>query len=117
MGSSAELHQICTIDEENDLGITLSRDFKFKTHIHKIVQKANRVLGDIKCTFKYLDPNIMYLLYTSLVHPHLDYAIIYGTLTWWTMRILLRRYKEGPLNLFHCLSNILIIKDYPFLIS
>ena len=74
MGSSAELHQICTIDEENDLGITLSRDFKFRTHIHKIVQKANRVLGDIKCTFKYLDPNIMYLLYTSLVHPHLDYA-------------------------------------------
>ena len=74
MGSSAELHQICTIDKENDLGITLSREFKFRTHIHKIVQKANRVLGDIKCTFKYLDPNIMHLLYTSLVRPHLDYA-------------------------------------------
>ena len=67
MGSSAELHQICTVDEENDLGIMFSRDFKFRSHIHKMVQKANKVLGVINRTFKYLDPNIMHLLYTSLV--------------------------------------------------
>ena len=74
MGSGAELHQICTVDEENDLGIMFSCDFKFRSHIHKMVQKANKVLGVINQTFKYLDPNIMCLLYTSLVHPHLDYA-------------------------------------------
>ena len=34
-GSSAELHQISTIDEENDLGITFSCDLKFTLHIHK----------------------------------------------------------------------------------
>ena len=74
MGSSAELHQICTVDEENDLGIMFSRDFKFRSHIHKILQKANKVLGVINRTYKYLDPNIMHLLYTGLVHPHLDYT-------------------------------------------
>ena len=42
MGSSTELHQISTINEENDLGITSSHDFKFRSHIHKIVQKANK---------------------------------------------------------------------------
>ena len=74
MGSGTALHQICTVDEENDLGIMFSRNFKFKSHIHKMVQKANKVLGVINRTFKYLDPNIMRLLYTSLVRPHLDYA-------------------------------------------
>ena len=39
-----------------------------------MVQKANKVLGVINRTFKYLDPYIMHLLYTSLVRPHLDYA-------------------------------------------
>ena len=74
MGSVAELHQICTVDEENDLGIMFSCNFKFRSHIHKMVKKANKVLGVINRTFKYLDPNIMCLLYTSLVRPHLDYA-------------------------------------------
>ena len=74
MGSSAELHQICTVDEENDLGIMFSCNFKFRSHIRKMVQKANKVLGVINRTFKYLDPNTMRLLYTSLVRPHLDYA-------------------------------------------
>ena len=74
MGSSTELHQISTINEENDLGITFRYDFKFKSHIHKIVQKANKSLGIIKCTFQYLEPDIMRLLYTNLVHPYLDYA-------------------------------------------
>ena len=51
-----------------------SCDFKFRSHIHKMVQKANKILGVINRIFKYLDPNIMRLLYTSLVRPHLDYA-------------------------------------------
>ena len=40
MGSSAELHQIYTVDGENNLGIMFSCNFKFRSHIHKMVQKA-----------------------------------------------------------------------------
>ena len=74
MGSGAELHQICTTNEEKDLGIIFSQDLKFRSHIHKITQSANRVLGVIYCTFKYCESIIMRNLYTSLVRPHLDYA-------------------------------------------
>ena len=34
MGSSAALHQVCTVDEENDLGTMFSHNFKFRTHVH-----------------------------------------------------------------------------------
>ena len=46
MGTSTELHQIwfSMINEENDLGITFTCDFKFSSHIYKIAQKANMVL-------------------------------------------------------------------------
>ena len=108
MGSSTELHQISTINEENDLDITFSDDFKFRSHIHKIVQKANKILVIIKHTFKYLEPDIMRLLYTSLVRPHLDYASVYGTPICWKTRVLLRRYKGGLPNLFHHLNTIFL---------
>ena len=39
--------------------ITFTRDFKFRLHIYKIAQKTNKVLGIMKRTFKYLEPNIM----------------------------------------------------------
>ena len=61
MGTSTELHQISTINQENDLGITFTSNFKFRSHIYK---KANKVLGlFFKHTFKYLEPNIMRSVY------------------------------------------------------
>jgi hypothetical protein len=39
-----------------------------------MINKANRVLGMIKHTFKYLDKNSLKLLFTSLVRPQLEYA-------------------------------------------
>ena len=56
------------ISKENDLGITFTYDFKFRSHVYKIAQKANNVLGIIKHTFKYLEPNIMHL---TVWNPHL----------------------------------------------
>ena len=56
------------INEENDLCITFTRDFKFRSHIYKIAQKGNKVLVIIKCTFKYLEPNIMRLLYGTPIY-------------------------------------------------
>ena len=44
MGISTELHQIRTISEENDLGISFTCNFKFRSHIYEIAQKANKVL-------------------------------------------------------------------------
>ena len=46
---------------------------KFGDHINKIiVHKANRLLGVIKRTFSYLESQMLRLLYTTLIRPHLD---------------------------------------------
>ena len=60
--------------KEKDLGVFLTDDLKWKTHIDYACSKANKKLGVIKHTFKHLDVNSMKLLYTSLVRPILEYA-------------------------------------------
>ena len=62
-------------DEEKDLGIQVSKNFKFSNHVSKIAAKANSVLGRIRRTFTYFDIENVRLLYTSLVRPHLEYGV------------------------------------------
>jgi len=47
-------HPITIVNSERDLGVTFDSNLKFTDHINQIVQKANCVLGLIKCTFIYL---------------------------------------------------------------
>ena len=60
--------------EEKDLGVWVSNDLKFSTHVAKSVNKANQVLGLIRRSFTYLDCQLMRLLFTALVRPHLEYG-------------------------------------------
>ena len=70
-----EVYQICTIQEEKDLGVTLDEHLHFNTHIKEIIHKANNVLGTIKRTFNSRDAaDVIRLLYTTLVRPILDYS-------------------------------------------
>ena len=59
---------------EKDLGVTIDSTLSFDTHITAAVNKANRVMGVIRRTFKHLDAETFKLLYKSLVRPHLEYA-------------------------------------------
>ena len=59
---------------ERDLGIHISSDLKWKTHIDSIASKANRVLGMLKKTFTSRDALLWKMLYVSLVRPHLEFA-------------------------------------------
>ena len=76
MSCTSEEHQLDGIEEENDLGLLFNSSLKFGNHINKIVHKANRLLGFIKRTFSYLEPQMLRLLYTTLIRPHLDYACV-----------------------------------------
>ena len=60
--------------EENDLRVWISNDLKFSTLVVKSVSKGNQVLGLIRRSFTYLDCQLMRLLFTSLVRPHLEYS-------------------------------------------
>ena len=64
--------------EENDLGIIVDEKLKFDTHTVSQANQANRVL--IRRTFDNMDEEMLVLLYTSLVRPHLEYcqAVVYS---------------------------------------
>ena len=74
MPCTSEEDQLDGIEEDNDLGVLFNASLKFGSHINKIVHKANRLLGLIKRTFCYLEPQMLRLLYITLIRQHLDYA-------------------------------------------
>ena len=68
MSCTSEEHLLDGIEEENDLGVLFNSSLKFGNHISKIVHKANRLLGLIKRTFSYLEPQMLRLLYTTYIN-------------------------------------------------
>ena len=94
-----EVHQISSVQEQKDLGVTFDENLHFKTHINQIIRRANNVLGTIKRTFNSRDLNLIRQLYTTLVRPTLYYAsTIYGTHTRWGTSVGWRMFKEEPQN-------------------
>ena len=62
------------VKSEKDIGVEIDGELKFTTHISNKINKANSIMGVIRRTFKYLDPETFSKLYKSLVRPHLEYA-------------------------------------------
>jgi len=60
--------------EEKDLGVIFQSGLKWGAQVEIAAAKANRVIGQIRRSFRCRDPNIVKLLYTSLVRPHIEYA-------------------------------------------
>ena len=63
-----------TIDEKN-LGVNIENQLKLAMHVYTQVAKANRILGCLRHTFKYLTSKIFLQLYKAIIMPHLEYAI------------------------------------------
>lgn len=59
---------------EKDLGVWFSYNLKPHEHVARTVSKANQILGLIRRTFTYMDPQLMKQLFTSMVRPLLEYA-------------------------------------------
>lgn len=55
-------------------GIFIDNRLSFENHIHAIAKKANQMIGIIRRTFQYLEPNIFIPLYKALVRSHLEYG-------------------------------------------
>ena len=55
-----------------DLGVTISKDLSWDNHISITVNKANDLLGLIKCSVGTTNVNIFSTLYLSLVRPILN---------------------------------------------
>ena len=59
---------------EKDIGVVIDPKLNFELHIAEKVNKANRQMGIIRRSFRYLDQKMFVKLYKSLVRPHLEYA-------------------------------------------
>ena len=62
------------VTEEKDLGVIVDEQLSFSTHIATKVNKANKMVGCIRHSFKHLTTRSFKLLFQSLVRPHLEYA-------------------------------------------
>ena len=60
--------------EQKYLGVMLTSDLRWNTHIANIASKANRSLGLVKRSLHKCQQDAKALAYTSLVRSHLEYA-------------------------------------------
>ena len=65
---------ISCVDQHPYLGVTLTSNMSFSTHIQKITAKATSVLNFIKCNLYNCSKEIKSKAYLTLVHPILEYA-------------------------------------------
>lgn len=72
--SDGSTHTLQAVTSEKDLGVTIDDKLKFSDHVNSAVSKANRVLGALRHSFKYMNSTILLKLYKSMVRPHLEYA-------------------------------------------
>ena len=63
-----------TVSSEEDLGVISDSRLSFSEHIQTTVNKAHRVMGAIRRTYRHLNGENFALLYKALVRPHLEYA-------------------------------------------
>jgi len=66
--------QLDVVATERALGVIISSNLKVTEHCYEAYNKANRMLGLLKRTVKYKNPEMMVRLYRSLVRPHLEYS-------------------------------------------
>jgi len=67
-------HQLDVVTTEKNLGILISSNLEMAEHCYEACCKTNRMLGLLKRTVKYMNPDMMVRLYKNLVRPHLEYS-------------------------------------------
>ena len=69
-----EIMNVINCEEEKDLGVIFDSKLSFDAHVQCVISKANRNIGIIRRTFRYLSRKSFIQLYKSLVRPHLEYG-------------------------------------------
>ncbi len=58
-----------------DLDVSVASSLKFSQQCKDAAGKANRILGFINRNISFKTKDVILALYTSLVRPHLEYAV------------------------------------------
>ena len=67
-------HIIEEVEENPYLGVTIHKSPKWASHINKISNKVNSVLGSIQHNLKHANHDLKELAYTSLIRSILEYS-------------------------------------------
>ena len=65
---------ICITANTKYLGLTITSDLKWNSHIQKVTSKANSVLGLLRRNLRIASKAVKTQAYEALVGPHLEYA-------------------------------------------
>ena len=84
------------VSEEEDLGVTFCGSLKIEKHSLNCVNRANKILGNIKRCFTYIDIDMLLPLYESHIRPHLECAVHAGKKTYFSLTI----FRGVLINLF-----------------
>lgn len=68
------LTQVSGVEKQRDLGIVITEDFKWETHINSVIKKANTMIFLITRAFKDPTPEVFLKLYKTFIRPRLEYA-------------------------------------------
>lgn len=69
-----EQTEITSVKKQKDLGITITTDLKWETHITQMTKKANSMIYLIQIAFKGLSKEMILKLYKTYVRPKLEYV-------------------------------------------
>lgn len=69
-------HILQQVPENPYLGITVSEDLKWGSHINKLTKKANSTLGFLRRNLKHCPPTCRRIAYLSLIRSTLEYSSI-----------------------------------------
>ena len=67
-------HTLLSVPQIKYLGVHISQDLKWNSHINSISSKANQTLGFLKCNLKFNSQTIKEKAYKSIVRPKLEYC-------------------------------------------
>ena len=94
------------VTEEKDLRVPVDRDLSFSNHVQNQMNKANRILGAIKHTFKAIDQESFKHLYSGLVRPHLEYASVAWAPRWKRERDALEQVQRRATRMIPGISHL-----------
>ena len=68
-------HIIEQVNSIKDIGVTMDSELSFDDHNNVNIDTANKIVGVIRRSYRYLNCEIILPLYKCLVRSHFDYAV------------------------------------------
>ena len=81
-----------SVSSAKNLGVTISDDLSWSTHIDNIIKSANQTLGLLKRNIRVHNKDLKSVAYKTLIRPQLEYS---STAWYPTLLLIYRRWKPS----------------------